>query len=243
MSVAPIFALSSDHLDITTRNHTALLPAPGASWVRKQLAEAIRSRHPYSVNLLLGGYDQTSSESHLYWLDYLGTIARIPYAAHGYASYLTLSTLDRYHDPNMTVEEGLRLLRRCVNELEKRLVINLCVSYLISVFHQVYDLNEYSQGRFQSKSRRRQRGKGLVKRFQGCKSGFNGALKRYLLIYRPIGSQSVGSGMLSVKSISIPSEIESTLASHKMLIPTMTRISHSTFTFPIRLVTIHSQSV
>lgn len=114
------------------RNHTALLPDPAASFVRKTLADSIRSRHPYSVNLLLGGYDPTSEQSHLYWLDYLGTKATVPYAAHGYASYLALSTMDRFHNPDNDLNQGLRLLRRCVNELEKRLVLSLYVARLNS---------------------------------------------------------------------------------------------------------------
>lgn len=37
------------------RNVYALRPQSAASWVRRSLAESLRSRHPYSVNLLLGG--------------------------------------------------------------------------------------------------------------------------------------------------------------------------------------------
>lgn len=116
----------------THRNHTILLPGPSSSWVRKTLAESLRSRHPYSVNLLLGGYDPTSSEPHLYWIDYLGTKAKAPYAAQGYASYFCLSTMDRYHNPDGDLNEGLRLLRRCINELETRFIINLCVVCLLA---------------------------------------------------------------------------------------------------------------
>lgn len=93
--------------------------------MRKTLADSIRSRHPYAVNLLLGGYDPTADKASLYWLDYLGTRADVPYACHGYASYFALSTMDRYHNPDGSLEDGLRLLRRCVNELEKRLVLSL----------------------------------------------------------------------------------------------------------------------
>ena len=89
------------------------------------MADSIRSKHPYQVNLLMGGYDPTTSEPHLYWIDYLGTKAKVPYAAHGYAAYLALSTMDRYHNPEADLQEGLELLRRCVNELEQRLIVSL----------------------------------------------------------------------------------------------------------------------
>jgi 20S proteasome subunit beta 4 len=55
----------------------------------------LRSRSPYSVNLLLGGFDVADSTPHLYWIDYLGTQAAVPFAAHGYGSYFALSLLDR----------------------------------------------------------------------------------------------------------------------------------------------------
>jgi 20S proteasome alpha/beta subunit len=48
------------------------------------------------VNVLLGGYDEATSTPHLYWIDYLGTMAEVPYAAHGYGAYFALSTLDRF---------------------------------------------------------------------------------------------------------------------------------------------------
>lgn len=102
-----------------------LRPKAAAAWTRTQLAESIRSRRPYQVNLLLAGYDAPSSSPALYWLDYLGTLAQVPYAAHGYAAYLTLSTMDRYHRPDMTLDEGLDLLRKCIAELRTRLVVDV----------------------------------------------------------------------------------------------------------------------
>ena len=77
------------------------------------------------MNLLLGGYDEPSSEPALYWIDYLGTLVQVPFAAHGYASYLTLSTMDRYHRPDMSLEEGLQLLKQCINEMRTRFVIDV----------------------------------------------------------------------------------------------------------------------
>lgn len=135
---------------LVDRNHTALLPDSAASFVRKTLAESIRSRHPYAVNLLLGGYDPTDQTPHLYWLDYLGTRANVPYAAHGYASYFALSTMDRFHRPDASLEDGLKLIRRCVNELETRLVLNLCVASC-GGFQAPADRPTYSRGKFNVK--------------------------------------------------------------------------------------------
>ncbi|KAF9517756.1 hypothetical protein BS47DRAFT_1313805 [Hydnum rufescens UP504] len=107
------------------RNNHELRPQSSAAWIRRTLADSLRSRHPYSVNLLLGGYDEATSTPHLYWIDYLGTIASVPYAAHGYGSYFALSTLDRYHNPAASLEEGLRTLRRCIDEVANRMAIGV----------------------------------------------------------------------------------------------------------------------
>ncbi|PSS34168.1 hypothetical protein PHLCEN_2v1785 [Hermanssonia centrifuga] len=106
------------------RHTYPLRPPSAASWIRRSLAESLRSRNPYSVNLLLGGYDTSTYTPHLYWMDYLGTLVEVPFAAHGYGSYFALSLLDRYHDPEATVEEGLAVLRRCLDEVSKRLVVS-----------------------------------------------------------------------------------------------------------------------
>lgn len=69
----------------TMRNETDLGPSAVASFVRGELAKSLRSRNPYNVNLLLGGVDPITREPSLYWLDYLASSAKVPYAAHGYA--------------------------------------------------------------------------------------------------------------------------------------------------------------
>lgn len=67
------------------RNDTELSPSAVANFVRGELARSLRSRSPYTVNLLLGGLDPVTEKPHLYWIDYLASLAPLPYAAHGYA--------------------------------------------------------------------------------------------------------------------------------------------------------------
>lgn len=107
------------------RNHVELRPRAAAAWTRKQLADSLRTRNAYQVNILLGGFDLPTSEPALYWIDYLGTMATVPYAAHGYGAFFAMSTMDRYHKPDMNLDEGLDLLRRCVDELKKRFIVDL----------------------------------------------------------------------------------------------------------------------
>ena len=70
------------------RNDTDLGPSAVANFVRGELAKSLRSRKPYTVNLLLGGLDPITKKPSLYWLDYLAALAPVPYGAHGYAQYV-----------------------------------------------------------------------------------------------------------------------------------------------------------
>jgi len=108
----------------TMRNETDLGPSAVASFVRGELARSLRSRKPYNVNLLLGGMDPITKKPSLYWLDYLASCAKLPYAAHGYAQYYCLSILDKHHHPDITFEQGMKILRMCTDELQRRLPID-----------------------------------------------------------------------------------------------------------------------
>jgi len=101
-----------------------LSPSAVASFIRRELAKSLRSRNPYHVNLLVGGFDTTTKTPHLYWLDYLASQAAVPYAAHGYAQYYCLSILDKHHHPDISLERGIELMRMCHAELQKRLPID-----------------------------------------------------------------------------------------------------------------------
>jgi len=50
----------------------------------------------YFVNLLIGGYDDEEKGS-LYYMDYLASSVKVPFAVHGYGAMILLGLLDRYH--------------------------------------------------------------------------------------------------------------------------------------------------
>jgi len=106
------------------RNDIHLSPSAIAHFVRGELASSLRSRKPYNVNLLLGGVDPITGTPSLYWLDYLASLAPLPYAAHGYAQYYCLSILDKHHHPDIDYEQGIKILRMCTDELKRRLPID-----------------------------------------------------------------------------------------------------------------------
>lgn len=51
---------------------------------------------PYFVNVLMAGYDKENGPE-LYFMDYLASSVKVPFACHGYGGYLSLSIMDRYH--------------------------------------------------------------------------------------------------------------------------------------------------
>ncbi|OAF67523.1 hypothetical protein A3Q56_04752 [Intoshia linei] len=95
-----------------------------ANFTRRELAKSIRSRSPYNVNLLLGGYDKIIGPR-LYYMDYLGSSHETKYAAHGYGAYFTFGILDKFYKKDMVLDEALELLQLCLNELSKRFIINI----------------------------------------------------------------------------------------------------------------------
>jgi len=66
----------------------------------------------------------TKAVPKLYWLDYLGSCAELPYAAHGYAQYYCLSILDKHHHPGLSLEQGMKVLKMCTDELKRRMPID-----------------------------------------------------------------------------------------------------------------------
>ena len=110
----------------STRENHDLPVGSVSSFVRLELAKSLRSRKPFQVNVLIGGVDIKKDNAEevsprLYQIDYLGTEGELPYAAHGYAGFYTFSLLDHHYRPDMSLEEGLALLKQCIAELEKRM--------------------------------------------------------------------------------------------------------------------------
>ncbi|KAI9143383.1 nucleophile aminohydrolase [Paraphysoderma sedebokerense] len=106
------------------KNEIELSTKGCASFTRRELADSLRSRGAYSVNLLIAGWNPQDGPA-LYWLDYLSSSVKLPFAAQGYGSYFCYSTMDHYYHPNMTKDEAVALIMKCINELKTRFVGNL----------------------------------------------------------------------------------------------------------------------
>merc|ERR1711911_416886 len=81
------------------RNGYELSPPAAASFTRRQLADALRSKTPYQV--------------------------KVPYATHGYGGMFSIGIMDRYYRADLTREEAYDVLKKCVAEIQQRLIINL----------------------------------------------------------------------------------------------------------------------
>jgi len=103
-------------------NDVKLDTAAAASFIRNELAVALR-KGPYQTNLLVGGYDANGGAS-LHWIDYMASHAKVPFGAHGYAGNFIISIFDREWKHNMTLEQGLAIVRMCLHELKTRFMIS-----------------------------------------------------------------------------------------------------------------------
>lgn len=93
-----------------------------AQFMRSELAAALR-RGPYQVNSLIGGFEAATGEAKLYWMDYLGTLQQVTKGAHGYAAYFVNSVLDNDFRADMSLEEGVNAMKKCIKELRARFII------------------------------------------------------------------------------------------------------------------------
>eukprot|EP01116_Phalansterium_solitarium_P024999 TRINITY_DN935_c0_g1_i2.p1 TRINITY_DN935_c0_g1~~TRINITY_DN935_c0_g1_i2.p1 ORF type:complete len:231 (+),score=41.35 TRINITY_DN935_c0_g1_i2:59-694(+) len=110
------------------RTGIALSTHAAANFTRRELATALRS-NPYSVNLLLAGFDASATDAgngtaSLYFIDYLSSLHKVNFACQGYANYFLLGLLDKHYKKGMSFDEALDLMTLCTNELRTRFVLN-----------------------------------------------------------------------------------------------------------------------
>lgn len=78
------------------RNGYELGPKAAAHFTRRNLADYLRSRTPYHVNLLVAGYNEQEGPE-LHFIDYIANAKSLNYAGHGYGGIFAASIFDRYH--------------------------------------------------------------------------------------------------------------------------------------------------
>jgi len=110
-----LYELSNDGLKLSTHAQ--------AHFARGELATALR-KGPYQVNVLLGGYDISSSKASLYTIDYLAAMTKVHYGCQGYASNFCLSIMDRDWKEGLTKDQAIAIVEKCIKELQVRFLIS-----------------------------------------------------------------------------------------------------------------------
>lgn len=93
-----------------------------ASFTRNELATALR-KGSYQTDLLIAGVDADGPA--LYFMDYLASCEKVNKGAHGHGAMFTLGLLDRYWKPDLTEPEAIELIKKCMQELKTRYIIDL----------------------------------------------------------------------------------------------------------------------
>lgn len=105
---------------IKFKNKKQLSVDETANFIRNSLAEALR-KGPFQVNGLIAGFDSEGPQ--LYWMDYMGTMQKVSYGAHGYASYFVSSIMANSYCNQLSLEQALDIAKQCVFELRKRMMV------------------------------------------------------------------------------------------------------------------------
>ncbi|KIH57618.1 peptidase, T1 family [Ancylostoma duodenale] len=118
------------------RNGYELCPKSAHHWIRRGIAEALRTEDYYAVDVLLGGYDDKENKAFLGSVDYLGNgLDNQPYLFRGFCGRFCYAIMDREYKKNMSEAEGLSLLNKCIAEAKKRFVANI-PGYKVSLVHK-----------------------------------------------------------------------------------------------------------
>mmetsp|Transcript_14338 Transcript_14338/g.21093 ORF Transcript_14338/g.21093 Transcript_14338/m.21093 type:complete len:250 (-) Transcript_14338:95-844(-) len=128
-----------------------------AHFARHQIAGAFRQQQRQGgggmmVQVLLGGLEPSCpggkpEQATLWWLDNYGAMQRVTHGAHGYASNIILSILDREVKPEMDIKQAVKVMLKCFSELQTRYLINTSPGFQMKVIdpNGCYDItgNDY----------------------------------------------------------------------------------------------------
>ena len=72
---------------------------------------------------MLAGYDDKDGVG-LYYMDYMASLSKVGFGAHGYCANFVLSVFDREWKEGLSVNEALDVVRKCLHELRTRFMIS-----------------------------------------------------------------------------------------------------------------------
>ncbi|KAL3098965.1 hypothetical protein niasHS_000953 [Heterodera schachtii] len=108
------------------RNGYELRPKEVHHWLRKNMADNLRSEDMWRVNAIIGGFDSTDNKAYLTMIDYLAT--NIPpqnFIFYGFPGAFAYSIMDSFYRPDLTEQEGLELVQRMIDQVKRRAMMDL----------------------------------------------------------------------------------------------------------------------
>lgn len=117
------------------RNGITLSTKAAANWTRNELAHALR-RGPYQCDLIIAGYDEEEDDASLYFVDTYSSMAKVNKAAHSYAGNFILGILDKEWTKELTEKDGLKIVKKCIEEIRMRFVLGRLDDFTIKVVNK-----------------------------------------------------------------------------------------------------------
>jgi 20S proteasome subunit beta 4 len=104
------------------QNGIELSPRVLAHMYQGRVQGSLRER-PLTTSTLIGG--RTGDEYDLWFVDNYGAISSVPFYASGYASYFLYGIFDREYREDISLEEGVEILQKCVDLMKERILLDL----------------------------------------------------------------------------------------------------------------------
>ncbi|KAI6232613.1 Proteasome subunit beta type-2 [Aphelenchoides fujianensis] len=108
------------------RHNYELSPRSAHHWLRKSIADNLRSEDFWRVDLLLGGYDTIEKRAYLGSVDYLGNgIHDQNYLMRGFGGRFGYAIMDSLYEKDASPEKALEIVKATVVELNRRFIASL----------------------------------------------------------------------------------------------------------------------
>ncbi|TKR63510.1 hypothetical protein L596_027328 [Steinernema carpocapsae] len=108
------------------RNGYELGPKAAHHWLRKSIADGLRSQDAWRVDLLIGGFDDVEKKPFLGSVDYLGNgLSEQPFLFRGFSGRFCYAIMDKFYRKDMNEEQAMETMKKCLGEAKKRFMASL----------------------------------------------------------------------------------------------------------------------
>ncbi|EDW12796.1 probable proteasome subunit beta type-2 [Drosophila mojavensis] len=92
-------------------------------FARQHLLSSLASRIKFVVSMLVACFD-TKRGASLCYIDSKGASQYLNYSGQGIGNSVSMSIFHTMWRPDLSIEDGLAIVRRCVTEIQSRLIVN-----------------------------------------------------------------------------------------------------------------------